>query len=300
MKTKWLDYARLNANYQMGLEAFGFWLQEIAAVQEDLLLSGSPNVDKAKWVNNSTFSTFASNNASLKAAQDCPLEDDKHPLLKCEKFLKMNCQERYEKAKELKLCFCCLAGKHIVKDCTYKPCGVRGCIKRHHRLLHRDTSGQFEENRSEDSQQREEASSAFCSLKSSEILPVIPVTINIGNKRLSTLALCDSGASLSFIDKTFGAKLNASGEEIDLSIAGIHGTKDVKCEIFIVGIRSKATGTKHHLTVYTHPKIHGGSKVYNHHGKLAVRPGKAMASRRSARSASLVTIRPPAGPARDL
>ena len=125
----------------------------------------------------STFSTFPSDNADKKVPQDCPLKDGKHPLWKCEKFLKMNCQARYEKAKELKLCFCCLAGKHIVKDCTYKACGVKGCIRRHHRLLHRETSGQPKENRAEDPQQREEASSAFCSLKSSGILPVIPVTV---------------------------------------------------------------------------------------------------------------------------
>ena len=129
LKTKWLAYAGRNANYQMGLEAFGFWLQEIAAVQEDLLMLESPNVNKAKWENNSTFSTFASDNADKKVPQDCPLKDGKHPMWKCEKFLKLNCQERYEKAKELKICFCCLAGKHFVKDCTYKPCGVDGCIR---------------------------------------------------------------------------------------------------------------------------------------------------------------------------
>ena len=177
----------------------------------------------------------------------------------------MDCQTRYEKVKELKLCFCCLAGKHIVKDCTYKACGVKGCIRRHHRLLHRETSGQPKENRAEDPQQREEASSAFCSLKSSGILPVIPVTIQVGKKQESTLALCDSGASLSIMDKTLAAKLNAHGEEVDLSVAGIHGTNDVKCERFTVGFRGKTKGETHHLTVYTHPKVDAGSKIYNHH-----------------------------------
>ena len=33
MKTNWLTYARQNAKYYMGLEAFSLWLQEVAAVQ---------------------------------------------------------------------------------------------------------------------------------------------------------------------------------------------------------------------------------------------------------------------------
>ena len=124
MKTKWLTYTRQNATYYMGLEAFSAWLQEIAAVQEDILMTGNPNADKSKWTSkdkpkNSTFSTFADDGADKKTGQEFPLKDGKHPSRKCEMFLKMTCQARHEKAKELKLCFCCLAGKHVVKDCTY-------------------------------------------------------------------------------------------------------------------------------------------------------------------------------------
>ena len=269
MKTKWLTYMRQNANCYMGLEAFSAWLQEIAAVQEDVLMTGNPNTDKSKWASkdkpkNSTFSTFADDSTDKKTGHDCPLKDGKHPLWKCEKFLKMTGQARYEKVKELKLCFCCLAGKHVVKDCTYKACGVKGCNRRHHRLLHREANERPNESGVEDPQQKAEANSAFCSLKSSGILPVIPVIIQIGKKQESTLALCDSGASLSFIDKELANKLNAHGEEIDLSVAGIHGTNDVKCERFTLGIRGKGMSDTHHMTVYTHPNIDAGTKIYNY------------------------------------
>ena len=94
----------------MGLEVFSAWLQEVAAVQEDVLMTGNPNADKSKWTSkdklkNSTFSTFAGDNSDKKTGQDCLLKDDRLPLWKCEKFLKMTCQERYEKAKELNFCF---------------------------------------------------------------------------------------------------------------------------------------------------------------------------------------------------
>ena len=171
----------------MGLEAFSLWLQEVAAVQEDVLMTGNPNADKSKWTSkdkpkNSTFSTFADDNSDKKTGQDCLLRDGKHPLWKSEKFLRMTCQARYEKVKELKLCFCCLAGKHVVKDCTYKACGVKDCNKRHHRLVRHETNGRPKDSGVEDPQQKAEANSAFCSLKSSGILPVIPVIIQIGKK----------------------------------------------------------------------------------------------------------------------
>ena len=80
----------------------------------------------------------------------------------------------------------------------------------------------------------------------------------------STLALCDYGASLSFIDKTLAERLNAHGEEIDLSVAGIHGTNDGKCERFTLGIRGKTKSETHHMTVYTHPNKDAVTKIYNY------------------------------------
>ena len=87
------------------------WGGKVAAAQKDVLMTG-----KSKWASkdkpkNSTFSTFADDSVDKKTGHDCPLKDGKRPLWKCEKFLKKTSQARYEKAKELKLCLCCLAGK---------------------------------------------------------------------------------------------------------------------------------------------------------------------------------------------
>ena len=273
MKTKRLIYTRQIANYYMGLEALSARLQEIAAVHEDVLMTGNPNADKSKWASkdkpkNSAFSTFANDSVDKKTGHDCPLKNGKHRLRKCDTFLKMTCQARYEKFKELKLCFCCLPGKHVVKNGTYKACGVKGCSRRHHRLLHREANERPKESGVEDPQRKAEANSAFCSMKSSGTLPLIPVIIQVGKRQESTLALYDSerasGASLSFIDKELADKLNAHGKEIDLSVAGIHGTNEVKCERLTVGIRGKARSDTHYMTVYTHPNIDAGSKIYDY------------------------------------
>ena len=78
------------------------------------------------------------------------------------------------------------------------------------------------------------------------------------------MALCDFGASLSFKDKELADKLNAHGEEVDLSVAGIPGTNEVKSERLDVGIRGKTRNDTHLMTVYTHPNIDVGSKIYDY------------------------------------
>ena len=153
----------------------------------------------------------------------------------------MTCQGRYEKAKELKLCFCCLAGKHAVKDCTYKACGVEGCSRRHHQLLHRDANGRPKDSGLEDP----EANSAFCSLESSGSRK--KASIDLGVVWLRSKPIVHR--------QDISWKLKAHGEEIDLSVAGIHGTNDVKCEQDTMAIRDKTKGDTHYMTVYTHSNI---------------------------------------------
>ena len=38
----------------------------------------------------------------------------------------------------------------------------------------------------------------------------------------------------------------------------------MKCELFTVGIRGKARSDTHHMTVYTHPNIDTGTKIYTY------------------------------------
>ena len=54
MKTKWLTYVKQMNLCQPGLAVFSEWLNDIADVQDELLLSSNPNADRAK----SNFSPF--------------------------------------------------------------------------------------------------------------------------------------------------------------------------------------------------------------------------------------------------
>ena len=143
MKTEWLTHVKQMNMYQPGIAVFKGWLSDIADVQDELHLSSNPNADRAKSshkekAQGSTFATSATNtgNDNSKNQRDCVLKDGKRPIWECEKFKKMNVEERGQKEKELKLCFKCLSDAHQVRNCSGRLCDVNGCVKPHHRLLH--------------------------------------------------------------------------------------------------------------------------------------------------------------------
>ena len=70
IKTKWLTYVRQMDLFQPGLAVFSEWLNDIADVQDELLLSSNPNADRAKSnykekAKGSAFATSTTNTASV-------------------------------------------------------------------------------------------------------------------------------------------------------------------------------------------------------------------------------------------
>ena len=186
MKTKWLTYVKQMNLYQPGLAVFSEWLNDIADVQDELFLSSNPNADRAKSshtekAEGSKFATSATNTANdnSKTQRECVLKDGQHPICKCEKFKKMNVEERGQKAKELKLYFKCLSDAHQMRTCSGRLCDVNGCGKPHHRMLHRPYNVEQKK-----SVENVDEVSNLSSMRSSGVLPVIPVTIGSGSKTL--------------------------------------------------------------------------------------------------------------------
>ena len=66
-------------------------------------------------------------------------------------------------------------------------------------------------------------------------LQTVPVSIQNGSNSLNTYAFLDNGSTISFID--VNKKLRATGTNVTLNIAGIHGTKDWKAEIASIKIK---------------------------------------------------------------
>ena len=266
MKTKWLTYVKQMNLYEPGLAVFSEWLNDIAEVQDELLMSSNPVADRAKsnykeTGEGSTFATSATNteNDNSKNQRECVLKDGKHPIWKCEKFKKMNVEERGQKAKELKLCFNCLSDAHQMRNCSGRLCDVNGCRKPHHRLLHRP----YKNKEQMQNVKNVDEVSNMSSMRSSGVLPVIPVSIGSGSKTLKTFALCDSGASLSFVDESLMKTLNLTGQPVDLNVAGIHGTSYVSSKRLRVKIGDQDGKVKEDIMAYSHPNVNAGNRTYN-------------------------------------
>jgi hypothetical protein len=73
----------------------------------------------------------------------CPLCKDKHTIELCKKFRLLDAKRRHGLIQKLKLCYHCLKEPHSVRDCNVakdRLCGVNGCVRFHHALLHPDNS----------------------------------------------------------------------------------------------------------------------------------------------------------------
>jgi len=107
----------------------------------------------ADYQKNQNKKPFYSGTKAFNTAM-CPLCRTKHAMWKCTKFLALRAKERQSVIKKFKLCFHCLGSGHRVSACRFYPkqlCGVKGCQRFHHRLLHPSTkSTVFYEDRDSD------------------------------------------------------------------------------------------------------------------------------------------------------
>ena len=172
----------------------------------------------------------------------------------------MNVEETGQKAKERKLCFKCLSDAHQAKNCTGTRCNVNICGKSYHRLLYR-LCKTLEQKQSDEN---DEEVSNLSSMRSSGVLPVIPVTISSRRGSLQTLVLCSFGASVSFMDESFTKASSLTGKPVDLKVGGIHGTSDISSRRlrFKIGDQEKTVGEN--IVAYSHPNVNAGNLKHNY------------------------------------
>ena len=100
-------------------------------------------------------------------------------------------------------------------------------------------------------------------MRSSGVLPVIPVPIGSRNKTVKTFALCDSGASRSFVLETLMKTLNLTGKQVEMKVSGLHGTSDISSKRLRVKIGNQDGKVNEKTTAYNHPNVNAGNRTYN-------------------------------------
>ena len=150
-KIRWFAFIESPARAMRApnLIQFNEWLQKESQIHERLLSSG-PTISKldtpsSKSGRNFDFkknsksgeSALSSNTDKDRIDSNCPLCNADHRISNCEKFKNMKTQDRYDFAKEKRLCFACLSDNHAAKECPRtKKCGIDNCKKTHNKLLH--------------------------------------------------------------------------------------------------------------------------------------------------------------------
>ena len=272
LKTKWFFLAKSKSYYNADLCKFSEWLNEVAYVHDEMMVQFKTPFEKkstgsTEKVKTSTFAVNDRGKPTPTTTKQCRLKDVQQ-IWMCNKFKQQAVNERYETFKKLKLCFCCL-NSHLIKDCkSERVCGVNGCTKKHSRLLHSDAQKidkVTNDKKTEDSVPQSRAgSSSMMSTGNNGFLQLIPISIGNEKRCVETIALCDTGSTVSFMDQTLVDLLRLKGKESVMSVAGIHGLSDLRTQIVTAKVESSEAETAgENVTFCSHPNLNVGEKDYD-------------------------------------
>ena len=140
--------------------------------------------------------------------------------------MNLEVSERWNKVRQLGLCFICLKPSHRASKCLSQiRCGETGCHGRHNKLLHQQK---------EDIPLTTDKSHIVCSLSRFFSKPVrlgtIPVKVVTKYGLIETLAFLDSGANTSLIKHNFIEKYELEGSLSTLNITTLGGNKSSVCK----------------------------------------------------------------------
>ena len=190
----------------------------------------------------SSTTTRESNQGRQKRQFVCKHCGGSHGIWKCNDFQKLNVSQRWDFAKQFRLCYRCLGDSHIGQQCPRsKVCGVSGCKEIHHNLLHKDKRNQSSVNtgNNADANQKNETSLKrpmegdtrpnniqtmttshkpdFC------VLRTVPVIVKNGNRTIKVNARLDDASTKTYINADIAAELGLSGQVESVNVNVLNG-----------------------------------------------------------------------------
>ena len=250
------------------MRVFNVCLKNIAQIQENMRLQFGSKSDKARtnFTRDKTKRTSfaATSDSSSPTKTQCPLKDGEHKIWQCEKFKKMKLAERHETVTKCNLCFFCLSAGHRISQCkANRTCDKDGCSKLHKRLRHSDDKNpELQKKQKNNIEATNNADAVLTANSCSGSLQTVPIILSSGTTCIETMAICVTGSTLSFVDKTIRDQLDAQGNALTLNITGINGTREIISEK--VRIKVKTPNVSESVTFHVHPSMYLGSKSYNY------------------------------------
>ncbi|XP_064627878.1 uncharacterized protein LOC135487738 [Lineus longissimus] len=193
----------------------------------------------------SFFTSGSAGAAKPEFKRDCPLSScqEQHGIWSCDKFKGLEIDKRWDMAKELKLCYRCLANSnHRGVDCKRsRVCGIEGCKETHNRLLHRSplpkeslsaTKGENKKEKRPAASGEKPRSQNYGSLTTTSddkeeseyiALRTVPVIVKNGRKRLKINVLLDDGSTTTYINTEVAEELGLKGEVMKTTVSVLNG-----------------------------------------------------------------------------
>lgn len=150
----------------------------------------------------------------------CSVCAGSHKTADCADFSKLSVLDRWNTAKQNKLCFRCLNSTHGRPfRCKYIPCGVNGCEASHHKLLHghgsESTSLPTHGNVTSINHVRE----------SNTYLKIVPVELSGPTGTTTAYALLDEGSTMTLVERGVADSVVPRGRSQLLMLEGIGGNR---------------------------------------------------------------------------
>ena len=173
-----------------------------------------------------------------QSTTSCPFCNMQHKLEACAAFTKLDIKERWNWVKRHRVCFACFQRAHSKNNCPKKTtCSTNGCTRRHHPLLHEDTTNPPPSN----------VLSCVTSQSNKLLFRILPVTLYGENCQMDIYALFDDGSSITMLDQEVANQLGVRGSAQNLNIHWFGGrSASEKVTAFNIHVRGQSK-TKRHL-----------------------------------------------------
>lgn len=249
------------------LSVFSIWLMKIAQLSSKVTLyNENPSKTFEKTKTGSALVHTASEpipaqasgtnhpNPSTCEKFKCPIcKSNDHGVNKCDGFIKMSKNQRWDAVRDHRLCRTCLC-VHNPRYCKQvKICGIDQCNRKHHPLLHSSNSNKSNNTPPSNSESTVAAHSA--SQNTTILYKMLPVLLHGSNgKCVKTLAFIDEGASISIMEQELAKKLDIKGPTEQLRLnwtSGMHRTEPYSQRIKLEVSGDQSSDEKYHIQVHT-------------------------------------------------
>jgi len=220
LRIKWGEHAVTNKLLEPNLSDLSEWISRIAdfacAIRstkvQDIKVTGGVSTKTANVKETVLAASDAVNTPKdSEPRKKCTFcMKTNHNLASCWKFQKEDLDKKWDHVKKGNLCYSCLEGSHLARNCKQrKLCDEANCSRWHHKLLHQPEEIPKSQPKSTVETTTHTISAEEKNTKA--LLSVLPVTIEGPNGKVKTHALLDWGSTITLIDESLANELQLEG-----------------------------------------------------------------------------------------